>query len=910
MPKLTFIAALAQIAAITTPATLAVTPGNHQYISDIIAPSSPAGRGLGGEVLPQRDKSQSVNATQLLQQGLKLYQTQQFPKAVEVLQQAAQAFKIQGDVLNQAYSLNYVALVYQQLGQLPEASKAIASSVALMPKNTTVRAQGLNIQGQIQLALGQSEAALASWIEATALYSKNRDSAGEIGSKINQAQALQSLGLYRRAIVNLNEVERLLQQQPDSLLKAKGMLSLGNALRVVGLLDQTDPKKAKEIDNIGSRQALEQSLAIASQLNAPQLVAEIHISLGNTALGLGKNTQAMKHYQEAAASASPMTRLEAQMNQLRLPNVDYQTLQSQIQSQLATLPPSRKTIYAQISFAGTIACFQQRTQPKGIGINPTCPKQEIEIKSENLLSPRAIADIVVNAVQQARSLGDKRAEAYGLGTLGGLYEQTQQWDEAQKITQQALAITESIQAPDIGYRWQWQLGRILKIKGNNQEAIAAYSKAVDNLKSLRNDLVAINRDVQFSFTEGVEPIYRELVSLLLQPEEQQVGLKSLTTKQPSQEVLTKARDVIESLQLAELDNFFRRACIDAKPVNIDQVDRTAAVIYPVILLDRIEIIVSVPSSSSQKQGQTLSRRTILLDKTKVEKTIEQLRQELETRSSEKFLQPSQEIYKWIIQPIEPELANRQIKNLVFVLDGSLRSLPMGALHDGKHYLVEKYNIALTPGLQLLNPQPLERTRLRVIAAGLSEGQKGFLELPGVRTELKKIHSIVPNSQVLLNQEFTSNAIGNAIKSLSATVVHLATHGKFSSKAEETFILTHDGRLNVNDFNNLLKTRESNQRGAIELLVLSACTTASGDSRAALGIAGVAVRSGARSTLASLWDVDDEATALIMGEFYKNLNQPQTTKAEAFKQAQLMLLKNPKFEHPYYWAPYVLVGNWL
>lgn len=142
------------------------------------------------------------------------------------------------------------------------------------------------------------------------------------------------------------------------------------------------------------------------------------------------------------------------------------------------------------------------------------------------------------------------------------------------------------------------------------------------------------------------------------------------------------------------------------------------------------------------------------------------------------------------------------------------------------------------------------------------------------------------------------------------MVHLATHGQFSSNAEDTFIVTHDGKVNVNELNSLLKTRESNQQGAIELLVLSACSTATGDKQAALGIAGVAIQSGARSTLASLWVVDDEATAIIMGEFYKQLQQGKTTKVEAFRRAQLTLLKGKQYQHPYYWSPFILVGNWL
>jgi len=144
---------------------------------------------------------------------------------------------------------------------------------------------------------------------------------------------------------------------------------------------------------------------------------------------------------------------------------------------------------------------------------------------------------------------------------------------AQDLTQQALILAQAINASDIGYRWQWQLGRLLKAQGDVKGAIAAYTESVKTLQSLRNDLVAINSEVQFSFRDEVEPVYRQLVDLLLQSEE---------NSEPSQQNLVQARAVIESLQLAELDNFFRIACLQGKPVQIDQVvdkdDPTAAVV--------------------------------------------------------------------------------------------------------------------------------------------------------------------------------------------------------------------------------------------------------------------------------------------------------------------------------------------
>ncbi|MCC5640829.1 CHAT domain-containing protein [Nostoc sp. CHAB 5844] len=912
-------------------------------------------------VTPLTNTLLSANPQQILEQGIQLYQTEKFTEAAKLFQQAAGGFQTGGDHLNQALALNYLALAEQQVGKLPQAKVAIADSLALLKivaqkdsqEYLSILAQALNTQGQVQLASGQSQEALTSWEQATAIYSKMGDDAGKIGSQLNQTQALQALGLYRRAKITLTQVNQLLQKQPASPLKATGLLNLGNTLRLVGDLTQED-SKVKELDQLGSQQVLEQSLSIAEQVY-PQLIPEIQLSLGNTAqaLSLGQNPEeqsqriadALDYYEKAAAAKSPLTRVQAQLNRMRL-LIDQkkwsqaQSLWPEIQQQLNAAPPSRKSIYARINFAQSLTCLKQITEPSGMAISANCPRNEIVADArltnvKNLETAqsaganpewKAIAQIMATAVDQAKTLKDMRAEAYALGTLGNLYEQTHQWPEAQNLTQQALKLAEGIDASDIAYRWHWQLGRILKAEDNPQRnevgAIASYTKAVNILKLLRSDLVAINREVQFSFQEGVEPVYRELVSLLLQNSPYEENSAA------NQENLKTARDVIESLQLAELDNFFRRACLDAKPVQIDQIDRTAAVIYPIILPDRLEVIVSLPNkSNNQKQNLLLRPQPIKVSQIEVERTIQELRAKLVTRSTREFLPVSQKVYNWLIKEIEPQLQQSKVQNLVFVLDGTLRSVPMAALYDGdsKQYLIQKnYNIALTPGLHLLPTRSLARQKPRTIAAGITEALGNFEGLPSVKNEIDTIQQEVP-ARVLLDSQFTKTALESAVKSFAAPVVHLATHGQFASRAEDTFILTwkdsdvkdpalSSDRVNVNELSSLLQTRETSQRNAIELLVLSACQTASGDKRAGLGIAGFALRSGARSTIATLWSVDDQATATIMGEFYKQFANTKVSKAEALKRAQMLLLTDPEYKdlykHPYYWAPYVLVGNWL
>jgi len=839
------------------------------------------------------------NLSDRIQQGKELYQAGQFSEAVTAWQKAAATFEAQGDVLNQALTLSFVASAFEQLGQWTEATEAITQSLRLLANNKQqtsehqlILAQVLNTQGHLQLTQGQESDALATWQQAEAAYQKAGDEVGIFGSQINQARALQALGLYKRATMILEQVEQILQKQPDSALKVAGLRNLGNTLRLVGDLDRT-------------RIVLQQSLAIAERLRqeprsssdeSASDISGILVSLGNTVRAQGETDTALKFYRQAAEIAPlPTTKIQAQVIQLNLLIqaerwAEAQTLWTQIQPQLAELPPSRLAVYTQIDVAQSL----MKIGRKGAGG-----------ESEPIL---ASARLLANAVQQARSLNDARAESYALGTFGTLYEQTRQWDNAQELTQQALILAQIINAPDIAYQWQWHLGRVLKAQGDiddskseavgssgkHKAAIAAYTEAVNTLSYLRKDLVSINTDVQFSFRESVEPVYRELVELLLQ---------SPQGGEPSQTNLKQAREVIESLQLAELENFFREACLTAQPVQVDQINPQTAVIYPIILPNRLAVILSFPN-------QPLSYYETSLPQSEVERILDQMQQSLRPTSfTQERLPIAKQVYDLLLRSAEDKLAASDITTLVFVLDGSLRNLPMAALYDGQKYLIEKYSIALAPGLQLLQPQPLERRQLKGLLAGLSEARQGFSALPAVALEVNQIESQIP-AQVLLDRTFTSTTLQSQLNSASFPVIHLATHGRFSSRAEDTFILTWDDRINVKQLDILLRSREQGDLNPIELLVLSACQTATGDRRAALGLAGLAVRSGARSTLATLWSVNDRSTASLMVEFYRELGQPGVTKAQAVRSAQLTLLKQPQYEHPYYWAPFILLGNWL
>ncbi|MEQ8999069.1 MAG: CHAT domain-containing protein [Coleofasciculus sp. B1-GNL1-01] len=982
---------------------------------------------IGQSVLstePPRILSQSpiVDSKTLIEQGQGYYQNGQFIEAVSLWQDAVSLLADEGNQLQQARVLSYLALGFQELGKWQEAKDAIALSFNQLqslpdsPDKSLILAQVLNNQGHLQLALGNAADARQTWEKVHRLYTRLGDETGSIGSLINQAQAQQSLGQLREAFKTLTLATIRLQRQPDSLLKFTAWSRLGELVRVVGNSNLSDPnwlslKQSFQFNTLTnleqSKYLLDKSLTLAQSLDNTEAMAEAYFQLGNWAKDtyhhqrslyertrpslqniqpvLDAVAQAGDYYQQAITlSNSSLITLQSQLNYLSvLFNTQHWLLKqrhwsnaqtwwqeklvpqlpnlTQVQAKITTLPPNHTAIDCQIQFAQLLVTLNQikETVNQNQVQVPTIYRHSIWTRLEGLLT--ATFDKNQQIIQQTQDVEDRRSEAYVTGISGKLYESTQNLDNAQELTNQAIQISQSIQAWDIAYQWQWQLGRLRKAQGNiegelgairserTRSAIAAYQAAVNTLNTIRQDLATLNPDVRFSFRDEVEPIYRELIDLLLRDET------------PSPQNLIQAREVLAQLQLAELENYLQEACASSDPALIDQiVDEHApntAVIYTILLDNRLEVILKLPQPSECNKinddncqhcrdvacnvstpwrskinpshsksnpteilaGATLQHHRVKLSPRQVEERVDQLRTQLTnpqrtSRYSQAIQNTSQPIYNWLIAPFESQLKANRINTLVFVLDGALQTIPMAVLWDGNQYLIEKYAIALNREPQLLAPVPLSQYPLQTLAFGLSQVRSGFAphksfqSLANVEAELSQI----PSDVTLLNDAFTSQALQNQINARPFSIVHFATHGQFSSNPNETFILAWDKRIQVNELSHYLKSREESLPDPIELLVLSACQTANGDNRATLGLAGIAVRAGARSTIATLWEVNDQSTTAFIQLLYQQLTNSTEpmSKAEAIQQVQKAFLTNANYKHPYYWAPFVLIGNWL
>lgn len=839
----------------------------------------------------------------LLQQGRDSFMRGQLAAAADTLQAALAIAQESNSAIGEVMVLSNLALVQGQRGQWSAANNTIAASLDRLAESATedlnwqrVRAQTLNVQGRLHLGQGQAAAALDRWQDSAEAYGLAGDEAGQIRSQLRQARALQAMGFYQRAVheILVPLQEDLMAAVPSSI-QAVGLRELAEALMVAESLEP-------------ARSAAQTSLDVAQQLRLPEDIAAAELTLGNIeyarALEL-KNQGSLSRTEAPIAAALRWYRLAAvdgigtlngvrsQLNQLAL-QIEFENFEQaaqlwpEIYEQVTAAAPDRAGIDTRINLAHSLE--QLAAQPVA-----GAPSWE------------QILALLDTAEKKAVALQDKRAEAHVLGYLGKAYRQKGELQTAKQFIEEALFTAQSVNAADISYLWYEQLGELHEQFGERKAAIAAYEGAVATLKSLRQDLVDINPEMQFSFQKSIEPLHRKLVNLLLTED-----------AQPSQANLKEARAVLESLQVEELNNYLRAACINSREVSIDEIsgDTRVAVVYPIVLADRLGIIVNLPESTETatkveadpSTEESLRFYSVPVSNKVLSEYAAKMREQLVFVDYD-VLDTSKQLYDLLFPAaLVQDLATSAPDTLVFVPDGVLRSIPLAALFDGDFYLIEKYSVAITSGLQLLNPEPLQEKQLRALTFGLSEAVAEWSPLPNVENEIEKIGEEIP-IETYLNDQFTDETFAEALANSSAPIVHLATHGKFSSQLDETFIQAWDDRISIEDLSDSLR---GDRAEPLELLVLSACETATGDQRAALGLAGMAIRAGARSTVASLWQVDDAATAFFMTKFYQELSAQAGNKAEALRSAQTYLIEEfpADFDHPYYWAPFVLIGNWL
>jgi CHAT domain-containing protein len=720
---------------------------------------------------------------------------------------------------------------------------------------------------------GRIEHAIERWTHAYELAEQVDGDSERILALAKRAEAYQALGFYQKARTDLTTGIALAEEAGDRATRARLQGSLGNVLFLSG-------------DSDASEDYLRACLAYARDTDTRDLEARTLNNLGNL-LASRQMPGAEEAFDESyelarqlgddeLAAVAMLNAARARMRRGDLRVAEQQTLQTL--DAFRALPESSARA-AGLVRAGRLLQRIDRESPADNG-------QRLQTASE----------VFQEAVSLARTLNDHRVLSYALGYLGQIYEVRERFDEALTLSYDASFAAQMVEAEEIQYLWQWQIGRIHREKSQPALALVAYRQAVGTLQRLRHRALNQPGSSHLALQRDASKVFRELTDLLLTQSDKE------TSRETVEAMLVEARQTMEMFKTAELENYFQDDCVaalQATATSVDEISATAATVYPIILEDRVEMLLSLPTGMVRVVSPATPEQVL--------GSIEEYRLRLSERTF-RYRRPAQELHDYLIAPVETILQDAGVDTLVLIPGGALRTIPFAALYDGQQHLVEKYALALAPGLSLLDPRPIRREKVDALMGGLSEGVQGFAPLPHVSIELRRVQDMFGGA-VYKDGAFLTANIENALNSQAFTLVHLASHASFQADADSSFLLTYDGRMTMDALERFIKLSRFRVE-PVELLTLSACETAVGDERAALGLAGVAIKAGARSALASLWLINDEAAAELVTEFYADLKDGNTSKAKALQRAQVTMLNDLRYRYPIYWAPFLLIGNWL
>ena len=896
-----------------------------------------SGAALGLEAaLPRTTWAQTDlerQADEAYQSGISSYQAQQWPQAQAAFLQALVLYQQLGNTQRVAYTTEYLGIVYRLQGDYAQALRYHEDSLRLN-RQLGNRAEEAGTLGNVGIVYDL----LSNYPEALRFYNEGLALHRELGNRIGEANTLGNIGIVYEKLSNYPEALRF---HNDSLALTRELgnrtgeaQTLGNIGTVYQLL--SNYPEALRFHN--------DSLALTRELGNRTGEADTLIAIGIVYGQLSDYPEALRFFNEGLA-------LKRELGDR----------------------------FGEALALGNIGLVYQRLNNY----------------------PEALR-FYNDSLTLKRELGDRAGEAITLGNIGIVYRRLSNYPEALRFYNESLALKRELGNRAGEAITLSNIGGLLSIQDEPELATIFFKAAVQQYEAIRRDNLELDQDLQDSYTGSIEGTYRSLADLLLEqgriPEAQQVldllkleELREFTRASwdgqtlrhtPIEQPVVTAHGSLISLGL-EIYHCKQRRCprgelnalrtqqqqliddYEEKVANfqdiIDDEDRSdplfqdpnslsddaaalleanpnAVLIYPFVTDTKLWILWAAA-------GGAIGTVETDLDQGDLATTIQEFGALIGRRGDlDQLQQKSQQLYTWIIEPMEAELQKNGIEHLIFVNDRVTRYIPMAALFDGEQYLVERYTLstviapAITDTQATLGPTD----QADILGLGLSQAKSGFSPLPGVDLELDAIVRNPGNDPIgvfdgdtLLNDEFTLKALQDNVE--YRRILHIATHAKFEpSEAEASFLLLGDGqRMRITEID-AMKERLRD----LHLVVLSACQTALGgkgaDGTEINGISSYFLAANrAESVMATLWQVSDTGTSRFMQRFYALLGTGEVTKADALRQAQLSLLKNEDnldermdeleltrftlqtidgpvpatgLSHPYYWAPFILIGN--
>ncbi|MBD2517935.1 tetratricopeptide repeat protein [Nostoc sp. FACHB-973] len=855
--------------------------------------------------LYQQAKDRKGEGDTLYSIGLVYYYQEKFAQAIAFYEQALVIRREIGDRSTEGATLSKIGGIYSSLEQYPKALEYFQQALAIIKQigdDRSGESTILNNIGGIYLNLGQYPKALEYFQQALAIRKQIGDRSGEATSLNNIGLIYQSLGQYPKALEYLQQALAIRKQIGDSY-------EVGNSLNNIGLIYHSLGEYPK------TWEYLQQALAIIKQIGDPYEVGTTLNNIGGIYFSLGQYPKALEYFQQALAIR--------QQNGDRFGVGNSLNNIGGIYLNLGQYPKALEYFQQALAINKQIGDRpNEGTNLSNIGFLLDKQKQPelaiVFLKQSVNVTEKIRQDLRVLPKEQQESY--TKTVAFTYRRLADLLLQKDRVLEAQQVLD--LLKVQELQE------------YLQNVRGNQQT-----QQGVDNLLPEQKITDSYNQLLNQAIEIGKELTELQKIPYAQQTSTQKQRLAELTTQQGQIvkmfEEFTRRADVVayvQQLRQTAKDQNVSLQRLRNIADDLKRLEQNAVLLYPLILEDRLELILATP-------GSPPIRRTVAVKRQDLNKAIVNFRSALQNPNSDAKV-PAKQLYDWLIKPLENDLQKADAQTIIYAPDGQLRYIPLAALYDGKQWLVERLRVNNITAASLTDFTTKPQAHLKVLAGAFTQGRYEFqlgnqhFNLTGLSFAAKEVADLetaIPGTTKLLDKDFSTTATIPQMNQNS--VVHFATHAAFvPGLPKDSFILFGNGdRVTLRDIQNTWFLTN------VDLMVLSGCETGLGgtlgNGEEILGFGYLMQNAGARAAVASLWSVNDGGTQALMDVFYAKLKQGNITKAEALRQAQIALINTSKtteskkrgssieiealpsnvgdrLSHPYYWAPFILIGNGL
>ncbi len=896
---------------------------------------------LQADTHPPATSRQEMMAEWLVKAGIRLRDQRQFLAALQTVQRAVVIYREQNNLQGEGFSLYIIGDVYFYQAQYQQALNYYQQALVLQQKSRDRKNEGTtqNDIGLVYKRLGQYAKALEHYQRSLAIDQELGNQSGAGVTLTNMGLVYASQGRYTQALDHYQDALKLLQQFGSA--QDRGLIfnnlgstyySLGQTSKSLNYYQQAlqqyrvakdQQGESKALNNLGLlykqqgnySQALKhyrQSLALTQQLGQRTEEGTVLSNIGSIHRSLGQFAKALNFYQQDLAITQQTGNRPQEATALNNIGLIYESLGDFTQA----LRHYHQALVLQKQVGDRAGESQTLSNLGHLWQAQNQPELAIIFYKKSVQSKESLRqELDMLPVDEQQTFTNTVADTYR--TLADLLLQQDRVLEAQQILD-LLKVQEldhylrgvpQNQRPDSLLRPQER--NILTQYQDHQ--LLALGAELGNLEQIeRADRTSEQRDRILEL--------RKQQAIALSQFQAFIASKDITALMA--QLRETSRSSLELQNLQDLRN------------NLARLNQKAILLYPLVLEDRLELVLVSADSPPIHRSVDISRADL-------NQAILEFRNALRSPQVD-AKPPAQTLYKWLIAPIAKDLAQAEIKTILYAPDRQLRYIPLAALHDGQHWLVETFQVnnITAASIDDLDNQP-QSPPPQVLAAAFTEGQVkvdvgtqtfAFNGLTFAGPEIEAVSTLLPQTEMRINEAFGPEMV---YEMNDFQIVHLATHATFLPEdPEQSFIVFGNG-----DHVSLADIKRG-QLGwnfpNVELFVLSACETGVGDTLGSgeeiLGFGYLMQLAGADASLASLWQVDDGGTQHLMGAFYQRLQQQGMTKAEALRRAQMTLIHSQTdradeqrgqiilhrphgkpsagLNHPYYWAPFILIGNGL